>query len=116
MVITDITLASQLKKDSEFCFPFLWQERCRSKIPGAWLCVYSQVSNRTGGQNKQGGWQISAKIIKGNGAINGKIGKVSKVNKRRGWNKIIKRSCENINKKNIRNTKLVIYMKNHFQT
>ena len=24
---------------------------------------YSQVSNRKGGQNKQGGWQILAKII-----------------------------------------------------
>ena len=26
---------------------------------------YSRVSNRRGGQNKRGGWQISAKIING---------------------------------------------------
>ena len=42
---------------------------------------YSRVSNRRGGQNKRGGWQISAKII------NGEFAKISKVNKCRGWNK-----------------------------
>ena len=36
---------------------------------------YSQVSNRRGGWNKQGGWQISAKIINGEGGINGEAGK-----------------------------------------
>ena len=33
------------------------------------LKTYSRVSNRRGGRNKRGGWQISAKII------NGKLGK-----------------------------------------
>ena len=37
--------------------------------------TYSWVSNRRGGWNKQGGWQISAKIINGKGAINGELGK-----------------------------------------
>ena len=36
---------------------------------------YSRVSNRRGGCNKQGGWQILAKLIKGEGAINGEVGK-----------------------------------------
>ena len=36
---------------------------------------YSRVSNRRGGQSKRGGWQISAKIIIREGAINGKIDK-----------------------------------------
>ena len=31
---------------------------------------YSRVSNRRGGRNKRGRWQISAKIINGEGAIN----------------------------------------------
>ena len=35
---------------------------------------YSRVSNRRGGWNKRGGRQISAKIIKGEGAINGEVG------------------------------------------
>ena len=39
-VITDVKLASQLRKDSEFCFSFLWQEHCHSKIHGSWLCKY----------------------------------------------------------------------------
>ena len=39
-VITDVKLASQLKKDSEFCFSFPWQEHRHSNIPSAWLCVY----------------------------------------------------------------------------
>ena len=37
--------------------------------------VYSRVSNRRGSQNEQGGWQISAKIIKEEGAINEQVGK-----------------------------------------
>ena len=40
IVITDVKLAAYLKKDSGFCFSFLWQEHYHSKIPGAWLCVY----------------------------------------------------------------------------
>ena len=36
---------------------------------------YFRVSNRRGGQNKRGGWQILAKIINGKGAINEKFGK-----------------------------------------
>ena len=36
---------------------------------------YSRVSSRRGGRNKRGGWQISAKIINGEGTINGEIGK-----------------------------------------
>ena len=79
--------------------------------------TYSRISNRRGGRNKQGGWQISAKIISKEGAVNREVAKISKVNKRGGWqkhsnqkfhwNKVIKRSCEKINKKNIRNTKVV---------
>ena len=37
--------------------------------------TYSRVSNRRGGRNKRGGWQISAKMINGEGAINGEVGK-----------------------------------------
>ena len=37
--------------------------------------VYSVVSNRRGRRNKRGGWQISAKIINREGAINGEVGK-----------------------------------------
>ena len=33
------------------------------------------VSNRKGGRNKRGSWQISAKIINEEGAINGEFGK-----------------------------------------
>ena len=44
IVITDIKLASSLRKDSEFCFSFLWQEHYHSKIPGAWLCVYVSIA------------------------------------------------------------------------
>ena len=85
--------------------------------------TYSRISNRRGGRNKQGGRQILAKVINGEGAINGEVAKISKVNKRGGWNKrrgwqkhsnqkfywkkIIKWSCEKINQKNIRNTKVV---------
>ena len=29
-----------MKKDSEFCFSFPWQEHRHSNIPSAWLCVY----------------------------------------------------------------------------
>ena len=36
---------------------------------------YSRVSNRRGGRKKRRGWQISAKIINGEGAINGEVGK-----------------------------------------
>ena len=36
---------------------------------------YSRVLNRRGGQNKQRGWKISAKIINGEVEINGKAGK-----------------------------------------
>ena len=48
--------------------------------------TYSRVSNRRGGWNKRGGWQILSKIINGEGAINGGWQKISKVNKRGGWN------------------------------
>ena len=34
---------------------------------------YSLVSNRRGERNKWGGWQISAKVINGEGAINGDV-------------------------------------------
>ena len=40
IVITDVKLTSSLKNNSEFCFSFLWQKHCHSKIPDAWLCVY----------------------------------------------------------------------------
>ena len=33
-----------MKKDSEFSFPFLWQEHCHRKIPGAWLRVYVSIT------------------------------------------------------------------------
>ena len=35
---------------------------------------YSRVSNRRRGRNKREGWQISAIIINGEGAINGEVG------------------------------------------
>ena len=35
----------------------------------------TRVSNRRGGQNKKGSWQISAKIINRQGAINREVGK-----------------------------------------
>ena len=35
---------------------------------------YSRVSNRRRGRNKRGGWQISAIIRNGEGAINGEVG------------------------------------------
>ena len=41
---------------------------------------YSWVSNRREGLNKRGGWLISAKMT-------GRLAKISKVNKRGGWNK-----------------------------
>ena len=44
MVITGVKLASQLNKDSEFCFSFLWQKHRHSKTPGAWLCVYVSIT------------------------------------------------------------------------
>ena len=44
MVITNVKLALELKKDSEFCFSFLWQEHYPSKIRCAWLCVYVSIS------------------------------------------------------------------------
>ena len=47
----------------------------------------SRVSDTRGEQNKQGDWQISAKIIKEESAINGEVDKISKVNKRGGWQK-----------------------------
>ena len=39
------------------------------------LKTYSRASNRRGGWNKWGGWQILVKIINGEGAINGETGK-----------------------------------------
>ena len=36
--------------------------------------------------NKHGGWQISAKIINGKGAIKGELGKNLQSYKRGGWN------------------------------
>ena len=44
--------------------------------------IYSGVSNRSGGRNKRGGWQISVKTINGEGAIYGEIGKNLKYDKR----------------------------------
>ena len=74
--IDDVTTYDIIQRSQHWLLFMTWQKHCHSKIPVAWLWVYSQVSNRRGGRNKQRGWQISAKIIKG-----------SKVNKRRGWNK-----------------------------
>ena len=37
--------------------------------------IYSRVSNRREGRNKRGGWQISAKIINEESAINREAGK-----------------------------------------
>ena len=39
--------------------------------------MYSWLSNRRGGRNKGGGWQILAKIINEEGATNGEVGKKS---------------------------------------
>ena len=47
---------------------------------------YSRVSNRRGGWNKKGSWQISTKIINGKGAINEELGKNLQGYKRGGWN------------------------------
>ena len=49
--------------------------------------VYSRVSNRKGGRNKRGGWEILAKIINLESAINEEVGKNLQVIKRGGWNK-----------------------------
>ena len=44
ILITDVKLALQLKKDSEFRFTFLRQEHCHSQIPGAWLaCMLASL-------------------------------------------------------------------------
>ena len=74
--IDDVTTYDIIQRSQHWLLFMTWQKHCHSKIPVAWLWVYSQVSNRRGGRNKQRGWQISAKIIKG-----------CKVNKRRSWNK-----------------------------
>ena len=42
--ITDVKLASHLKKGLEFCFSFPWQEHLHSKISGTWLCVYVSIT------------------------------------------------------------------------
>ena len=39
---------------------------------------YSGVSNRKGGRNKRKGWHISVKVINGEGAITGEVGKILK--------------------------------------
>ena len=44
IVITNVKLASSLKKDLEFCFSLLWQEHYLSKVPGIWLCVYISIT------------------------------------------------------------------------
>ena len=44
MVITDIKLASWLKKDLEFCFLFIWQEHLHSTSSGAWFCVRVSIT------------------------------------------------------------------------
>ena len=44
IVITDVKLTSLLKKDSKFCFWFLWQKHCHSNILAAWLCVYVSIT------------------------------------------------------------------------
>ena len=81
-------------------------------ITSAYISLYSWVSNRRGGHNKWGGchkwggWQKSPKLINREVGINGEAGK----NRHKfDWNKIIKWSCENINKKNIGNT-MVVYL------
>ena len=52
----------------------MWKYFLRPSICGLHQ-GYSQVSNRRGGWNKWGGWQILAKIINRKGAINGVVGK-----------------------------------------
>ena len=49
--------------------------------------MYSRVSNRRGGRNKRGSWQISAKMINLESAVNGEVGKNLQGNKRGGWQK-----------------------------
>ena len=44
IVITDVKLASYLKKDLEFYSSFLWQKHLHSKISGAWLGVYVRIT------------------------------------------------------------------------
>ena len=44
IVITDVKLASYLKRDSEFCFSFLWQEHYHSKIPSTWSSMYLSIT------------------------------------------------------------------------
>ena len=63
-------------------------------------------NNKQGGCNKQEGWQKSPKLINGDVGINGEAGKNTAI---RNFIEIksSKRSCEDISKKNIRNTKVV---------
>ena len=80
---------------------------------------YYRVSNRRGGRNKQGGWQIPAKI-NGEGAINGQVGKnIKLINGEAGKNTTI-RNFIKIKSSNdfvkIYYERYFIYMKNQFQT
>ena len=44
IVITDVKLTSQLKKDSQLCSSFSWQRHYHCKVPGAWLCMYVGIT------------------------------------------------------------------------
>ena len=56
-----------------YCFCcWLWAGKCQLPEQHS---KYSRISNRKGGWSKGGGWQILAKIINGEGAINGDFGK-----------------------------------------
>ena len=63
-------------------------------------------NNKWGGCDERGSWQKSPKLINGEVGINGEAGK-NTASRNFIEKKIIKRSCENISKKNIRNTKIL---------
>ena len=44
IVIIDIELASQMKKDLKFCFSLLWPEQLHSNISGACLSVFVSIT------------------------------------------------------------------------
>ena len=62
--------------------------------------------NKQGGCNKQEGWQKPPKLINGDVGINGEAGKNTAI-KNFIEIKSPKRSCEDVSKKNMRNTKVV---------
>ena len=43
IVTTDVKLASYLKKDSEFCFSFLWQEHCHRSPVHGYACMLASL-------------------------------------------------------------------------